>query len=113
MSDRELLLLAAKAAGIKVHDSCDTFLWILVPSNIEADREQIIYWAPLTDDADALRLAVKLRMQVHVEDYGGSARVGANGRWVGCEAHCFDGIASATRHAIVRAAAEIGKQMGK
>ena len=60
-----------------------------------------------------VELAVKLRMTVRVEDYGGSARIEGkpHGEWSGCEAHMYGGIEAATRRAIVRAAAAIGKEM--
>jgi hypothetical protein len=61
MTDRELLELAAKAAGKKVHtrnqadrDACgagDVGLWI---------SEGQTCWNPLTDDGDAFRLLVTL-----------------------------------------------------
>lgn len=54
MTDRELLELAAKAAGYDV-------TW-LKDSQFIHGRDD--WWDPLTDDGDALRLAVKLHMQV-------------------------------------------------
>ena len=59
MADRELLESAAKAAGI-VWDR-DSEIWYGEPF-VRHD------WNPLTDDGDALRLAVKLRMTVDCED---------------------------------------------
>ena len=71
MTDRELLEAAAKAAGIrykaeasKPHPTSGVFwgLWLTFdrpPS--EYDRR---YWNPLTDDGDALRLAVKLCIDI-------------------------------------------------
>ena len=107
MTDRELLELAAKAAGKKVHtrnqadrDACgagDVGLWI---------SEGQTCWNPLTDDGDALRLAVRLRMTVDVTDEASGA--GAIGlKW--CSEPCKDDPYAATRRAIVRAAAEIGR----
>jgi hypothetical protein len=92
MNDRELLELAAKAAGIEL--KYDTF-----GQSENADRVYC-YWNPLTDDGDALRLAVKLGL-------------------MGAPRHTIDFVAAladsdpyaATRRAIVRAAAEIGKEM--
>ena len=113
MTDRELLELAAKAAGYGAH-------W-----DEEYDRMQMCYqhkggpnfeeWNPLEDDGDALRLAVKLRMNVRVEDYGASARIDGkpHGAWSGCEAHLHGGIYAATRRCIVRAAVAIGQQEGE
>ena len=51
MTDRELLEMAAKAAGIADGD---------VFYDMDNDKE----WNPLTDDGDALRLAVKLYIGV-------------------------------------------------
>lgn len=96
MNDRELLELAAKAAGE----------W---PSP-EPFEHVMARWNPLTDDGDALRLAVKLRMRLQVDDYGAAARIGDNGRWWGCEAHLYGGIEDATRRAIVRAAAALAQE---
>ena len=65
----------------------------------------------IRDHWHALRLAVKLRMIVRVEDYGASARIEGkpHGAWNGCEAHLYGGIESATRRCIVRAAAELAR----
>ena len=106
MTDRELLELAAKAAGL-------TFNGVTVlqnPSEMYVLTRERGRWNPLTDDGDAQCLAVKLRMTVRVEDYGTAARIGDDGaRWWGCEAHLYGGTEAATRRAIVRAAAEMGK----
>ena len=76
MTDRELLELAAKAAGFN-------FKWFKVKQwkNMKGKIGPYRYftgtvdvygshhtkpWNPLTDDGDALRLAVKLRMQVSI-----------------------------------------------
>ncbi|MGV8671232.1 hypothetical protein ACV34V_33850, partial [Pseudomonas aeruginosa] len=55
MNDRELLQLAARAAGI------DRVL--AEPINFSTGVEY--YWNPLTDDGDALRLAVLLNLEIH------------------------------------------------
>lgn len=63
MTDRELLEMAAKAAGYEVewvrnsgcHYRCEA----------EESREQ---WCPLDDDGDALRLAYALGMQLNLDD---------------------------------------------
>jgi hypothetical protein len=66
-------------------------------------------WNPLTDDGDALRLAVKLKMKVEGWFNGEleCARADCKAALVS-EPHSGDPYA-ATRRAIVRAAAEIGK----
>ena len=112
MTDRELLELAAKAAGIELDFEHD--LWnrpMLVASGVVS-----AVWNPLTDDGDALRLAVKLRMVVDT-DYNGGANAGNAAVDFGEPEYGYqEGQGNpdpyaATRRAIVRAAAEIGKGM--
>ena len=103
MTDKELLELAAKAAGYeKDVDGC----------YFESGFPTMISWNPLTDDGDALRLAVKLWMCVDCVD--GSMMVEFfvkdTIKHIGIEIHTDD-LNAATRRAIVRAAAEIGKDM--
>lgn len=108
MNDKELLELAAKAAGGLVY--VEEMGWI----HEDADGNRGAWWNPLTDDGDALRLAVKLNLTVE------SWRDSAFGRANSCctrtdintsrELHNDDPYA-ATRRAIVRAAAEIGRSM--
>lgn len=101
MDDRELLELAAKAAKL------DIWAW-------DEDKNLMVldgwngrdYWNPLTDDGDALRLAVKLKMMVNVR--AASVRVFDENDIVTEESRGSD-IYAATRRAIVRAAAEIGR----
>ena len=62
MNDKELLELAAKAAGIRLEWDGDPEIW----SPIYYDGKTYHAFNPLTDDADALRLAVKLDMNVEV-----------------------------------------------
>jgi len=104
MTDRELLELAAKAAGID---------WFDEPAakqgrglHLKSGR----FWNPLTDDGDALRLAVKCNLDIELQE----DCVFANGfevqnyqlfEW------CKDDPYAATRRAIVRVAAAIGEQM--
>lgn len=104
MTDRELLELAAKAAGLTI--SWDARGAYIVEDGVSGASD---VWNPLTDDGDALRLAVKLCMRLTTDDYGAAARVSDNDRWWGYEAHLNNGIEAATRRAIVRVAAEIGR----
>jgi len=97
MSDRELLEDAAKAAGI------GPLSWI------EPDGTKIVTnvrWNPLTDDGDALRLAVELRIgSVHaLLQWSEENHEDAEAAWE-------NDPNAATRRAIVRAAAEIGRNM--
>ena len=102
MTDRELLELAAKAAGIKgfryvnnepIQGGYRTGLW----SDLYEDC-----WNPLTDDGDALRLAVDCRL---FEDEDFITEVCAI--WL----YPSPNKQAAVRRAIVRAAAEIGRSM--
>ena len=107
-TDRELLELAAKAACIRVlkapanaahHDSL--YCWI---NNTRKP------WAPLRDDGDALRLAVKLQMNIWIGDGGSEADVDTPKLMPSVLEKSNDTYA-ATRRAIVRAAAEIGRTL--
>jgi len=108
-NDRELLELAAKAAGHTLYPEWDCAeSGIFIGCGVDGDLQRV--WNPLADDGDALRLAVKLGIVIDTTD-----GVHVMYRISGC-AHPiteyeFDDIQAATRRAIVRAAAEIGKQM--
>lgn len=107
--DRELLELAAKAAGYTVRCVGDGRPGGNVVFYVEPSQ---LYWSPLTDDGDALRLAVKLCLEVTpAGNYTAVRRFNTN-EWVTAEwgYDPYDPMA-ATRRAIVRAAAEIGKAM--
>lgn len=100
MSDRELIELAAKAAGIELG-------WKVNPCSgnemayTGAGSYTPCHWNPLTDDGDALRLAVKLGLvfdATRKQTWCGATQYDA------CEPHGDDPYA-ATRRAIVRAAA--------
>lgn len=108
MADRELLELAAKAADIAGVYDTDFDMLALLDSEVVPTM-----WNPLKDDGDALRLAVTLRILVgiHTEDSWAQHYVGPDDGWrTFKEPHGEDPMA-ATRRAIVRAAAEIGKAM--
>ena len=98
MIDRELLEMAAKAIGLE-----------------EAKmRIEFNQWNPLEDDGDALRLAVKLGLilgtyahYVTVDLLSPNDRIETITVW---HSQTNDPYA-ATRRAIVRAAAEIGRSM--
>lgn len=112
MNDQELLELAAKAIGGSIHEIHENYAWLIVASEIEKDQSQLIMWSPLNDDGDALRLAVKLRMDIEPWIHGCSAcaRV-CCGEILIDEPHYGDDPERATRRAITRVAAEIGKAM--
>ena len=104
MNDKALLELAAKAVGIVGEYYCD--------ENREGiyatDENDCGYgWNPLLDDGDALRLAVKLNMDLMLSpNHGKWARI-ANTDANESGYPETDPCAS-TRRAIVRAAAEVG-----
>lgn len=121
MNDRELLELAAKAASIKgvwaAHYAAEGYPHDFV--GIGRSKETIApLWNALTDDGDALRLAMHLELGVvckhHSDPYEKNISVVTNPYCVNqiriTEPHRGD-PESATRRAIVRAAAEIGKAM--
>ena len=102
MTDREMLELAAKAAGFVSYDhenSLATDMW-----------SKGYRWNPLTDDGDALRLAVQLDLHVHPsgDEVWVSNPATSLAEDVVFETYRGDPYA-ATRRAIVRAEAEIGR----
>jgi hypothetical protein len=103
MTDRELLELAAKAAGIE-------FGWIHDAPRIRAEMGWTP-WNPLTNSGDAFELAVKLRLTINCS-YDDVVICGQEftQKEVFIERNGEDPLA-ATRRAIVRAAAELGKEM--
>ena len=101
MTDRELLELAAKAAGIEFSEIGGGARYAPQPGIMQP----YVPWNPLTDDGDALRLAVKLEITIMFDSY--SVWCGHHGA---VKHHNGDPCA-ATRLVIVRAAAEIGKRM--
>ena len=107
-TDKELLELAAKAAGINVVGDIEKYL--VFPERraggfiIETATGGHTGWNPLTDDGDALRLAVMLEMSIVF----GADYVVVGDVQMPTVNNSNDPYA-ATRRAIVRAAAEIGK----
>ena len=111
MSDRELLEFAAKAAGMPRGEYCEP--------NHEPSlfHSEYGFWQPLADDGDALRLAVKLGLTLHSfpDHHQGAQSVVTMTRHAvevrEYAENCADDLNAATRRAIVRAAAAIGKEM--
>ena len=109
MTDSELLELAAKAAGI---ESRCVKGFEYRGLRINPNKEPlIVWWNPLTDDGDALRLAVILGVDLVFNKECIDAFNDTRCEWVRqfVDETNNDPYA-ATRRAIVRAAAEIGKQ---
>lgn len=101
--DRELLELAAKAAGMTI---------VARREDGALGLDEICsWWNPLADDGDALRLAVKLR--ISIAEYGNcyaraySPIIGGVGRFHQAE----NDLQEAVRYAIVKVAADIVKGM--
>ena len=108
MTDRELLELAANAAGYELDwypsTRCDLVTKRSVGEVVKLD------WNPLTNDGDALRLVVKCNLHVCVGYGSVSACLQDDGSFHQIEETKNDPYA-ATRRAIVRSAAEIGRSM--
>ena len=105
MSDREMLEFAAKAAGIDAHwgDGWQSHMMFRALPRPNSPLVANVEWNPITDDGDALRLMVKLHLI-----YGINTDI--LNHYLALELPSDDPLA-ATRRAIVRAAAEIGKQI--
>lgn len=102
MTDFELLEYAANAAGIEV---------VAVVADGIPHRFGGGYWNPLTDDGDALRLAVKLGIDLEWRRDGRVAafkHVASHGHWYTAIESSREDRSANTRRAIVRVAAEIG-----
>lgn len=112
MTDREMLEMAAKAAGnvALIHNANTGEKYFGVVPNNKHCHGGTARWNPLTDDGDALRLAVRLHIEIEPVPFGGRAIVRDDDDY----GEQFDEESSdrmaATRRAIVRAAAEIGKR---
>ena len=106
MTDRELLELAAKAAGIQFSELGGGARYAPQPGIMQP----YVLWNPLTDDGDALRLAVKCNLNVCVGYGSVSACLQDDGSFHRIE-EIKDDPYAATRRAIVRAAAEIGRNL--
>jgi len=104
MTDKELIELAAKGAGYPISDGYSELMggklwWVYLQGSGDPPNDSAWYeiWNPLEDDGDALRLAVKIKwIPSRVEVVGLSMN---------------EDPYAAARRAIVRAAAEIGKEM--
>ena len=107
MTDRELLAYAAKAAGIKFYALSRGGARYAPQPGI---MQPYVYWNPLADDGDALRLAVTLHLTVCVGLSGSTIVTDAFRNPLAVIQHDNDPDAT-TRRVIVRAAAEIGRNM--
>jgi hypothetical protein len=120
-TDYELLDMAAKAMqsigdpqflnyGVVSDVSC---VWLEIGSRWGTST---VYWNPLTDDGDALRLAVNLGMDIDTE-YNGGVMAGNAAITLDVPEYGYQegmgkkDMQAATRRAIVRVAAEVGKRV--
>lgn len=105
MSDRELLELAAKAAGIKVdwRESVECLCYSGSPYNVA--------WSPHKDYGDSMHLAATLRISITFIGRG-TVQTWADGTTITTEViHKRADPAAATRRAVLQTAAEIGRAM--
>ena len=101
-ADRELLVLAAKAASYEYYKHGGYIVVDGIPGN----------WNPLTDDGDALRLAVKLKIDILQRIAEPRVAAVAAMHSPKIESVPDEGQRlSVTRTVIVRAAAAIGEKM--
>jgi hypothetical protein len=105
MTDRELLEQAARAAGWKIdflsydHDGL---------ANVYAPDGKQHAWNPLTNDGDALRLAIDLDIDIYGDDKYRGADAGDGHS---ATEPVSEDTYAANRRAIVRAAAELGRSL--
>lgn len=115
-SDRELLTLAAKAIGQQHDDECQI---IVFGEGLENNAQRL--WDPLMNDGDAFRLAVTLRLVMHVWDDAQNVSVAKtlpdgedppadNVGWASAGSSDTGDMLAAARRAIVEVAAAIGKE---
>lgn len=115
-TDRQLLEDAARAAGMELGPVGQEI------GSAHFDGEGLCKyhsggfvswrWRPLTDDGDAFRLAVKLRLQVTPGTYNKEEATAYSAGVAEAheKVHYQQDLEAATRRAIVRAAAAIGRQ---
>lgn len=105
MNDKQMLELAAKAVGVDV--------WFDANGYCRKVRGSCDIWNPLTDDGDALRLAVKLKMSLDLfDEYIAAGYTPNDNECLQIEEPHENAPMQATRRAITRAAAEIGRALG-
>jgi len=104
MTDRELIDLAAKAADIQLVDLLDSYGDL---GGLEREG-----WNPLKNDGEALRLAVKLHIDIlQFKYHEGKMYCQVDRMGKAFFENLNENPYTATRRAIVMAAAEIGKAM--
>ena len=115
MTDKELLELAAKAAGLTNLIYCPAWKSMAEYDVVGEYYKWETYWNPLVRDSDALQLGILTRLDIK----HGITSTGAKGGLISCEqgfSEEFEEVVGqdpfiAIRRAIVQVAAEIGKAM--
>ena len=117
MNDKTLLELAARASGYGLCIDNAGNRFTNFPD--KTGWQTMVPWNPLTDDGDALRLAVKLMIDFYIGDDSGEAAYagyyksdagGLRQRFIIQRFAVGPSPYAATRRAIVRAAAAIAEQ---
>lgn len=107
MTDQELLTYAAKAAGIEIEKcGCKNEKFPFKHKEIGLG-----HWNPLEDDGEALRLAVKLFIDVHTQITDNQVFTEASFGNVKFLSRIKGDKLASLRRCITQAAAEIGKGM--
>lgn len=114
-NDLDLLKLAAKGAGYEINFEEPVGTEVAYyPHGYDDDGDVIAWWNPLHNDGDALRLLVALPGFKYRRDRV-AAHVDFPARVDGCvgviEWHDRNDPQTATRRAIVRAYAQVGKSL--
>ena len=112
-TDKELLELAAKAAGLTNLVYCPAWKCMAEYDEHGGFYKWETYWNPLARDSDALQLGILARLSIK----HGITSTGAKGGLISCEqgfSKEFEEVMgqdpfTAIRRAIVQVAAEIGK----
>lgn len=103
-TDRELIELAAEAAGIAIEWDGD----LPIPFGSDA------VWNPLTDDGDNRRLQIKLKIPLQFPDWQDIARTwgpeGDSTEYIEAAVNHNGDLAAAARLAVVRAAAAMAEE---
>ncbi len=107
MTDRELLELAAKAAGIRLEWDGNPEEW----QPMYYQGKTYHFFDPLTDDGDALRLAVQLHLTIYQWSLSECCVCNESGTINESVSYGEDQLAATRRAIVLAAAAEIGKGM--
>lgn len=113
MNNNDILELAAKASDLVIESYTENgYPWVYSRFEKANDDGEFncVKWNPIENDGDALRLAAKLGTSIDFAKWTQTVFYGTN-KFVQEDWHQSRDACAATRLAIVRAAAEIGKSM--